>query len=237
MIRSRQRFAFAKRGAAVMLAATLTAGMVPTMALAQADGSGGATASAAATNDGFYLEEGRTYTVPVSWLNASTGAESMAASYLSKTATVSYRDGGYDIRVSANDKGMSELLGMTYGGTAAVSTGAGEFQILSSTLTGSIGVSLTIKTMQDMGMGAVGVNLSLTRPACRRSRRRSTPTLSQRPTLNRLPIPIPNRRPSPLPIRTPAPNPTRATSQRSARPTPCPSRSQTQAASPPWPET
>lgn len=162
MIRSRQRFAFAKRGAAVMLAATLTAGMVPTTALAQTDGSGGATASvAAATNDGFYLEEGRTYTVPVSWLNASTGAESMAASYLSKTATVSYHDGGYDIRISANDKGMGELLGVSYGGIEAAKTGEGQFQIASSTLNGSMPVSLTIKTMQDMGMGPVGVSMSL----------------------------------------------------------------------------
>ena len=189
MIRSRQGFAFAKRGAAVMLAATLTAGMVPTMALAQAGGSSAAAAAAAATNDGFYLEEGQTYTVPVSWLNAATGAESMAASYLSKTATVSYRDGGYDIRVSANDKGMSELLGMTYGGTAAVSTGAGEFQILSSTLTGSIGVSLTIKTMQDMGMGAVGVNLSL-----------DTSSLPTQP-------PVVEPDPEPTPEPTPDPNP------------------------------
>lgn len=178
-----------KRGAAVMLAATLTAGMVPTMAFAQSDGAGTAAAAAAATNDGFYLEEGQTYTVPVSWLNAATGAESMAASYLSKTATVSYRDGGYDIRVSANDKGMSELLGMTYGGTAAVSTGAGEFQILSSTLTGSIGVSLTIKTMQDMGMGAVGVNLSL-----------DTSSLPTQP-------PVVEPDPEPTPEPTPDPNP------------------------------
>lgn len=203
MIRSRQRFAFAKRGAAVMLAATLTAGMVPTMALAQADGSGGATASAAATNDGFYLEEGRTYTVPVSWLNASTGAESMAASYLSKTATVSYRDGGYDIRVSANDKGMSELLGMTYGGTAAVSTGAGEFQILSSTLTGSIGVSLTIKTMQDMGMGAVGVNLSLDTSGLPTE----PPAVEPDPGPTPDPEPAPNPDPDPSPAPDPDPNP------------------------------
>ena len=204
MIRSRQRFAFAKRGAAVMLAATLTAGMVPTMALAQAGGSSAATAAAAAaTNDGFYLEEGRTYTVPVSWLNASTGAESMAASYLSKTATVSYRDGGYDIRVSANDKGTSELLGMTYGGTAAVSTGAGEFQILSSTLTGSIGVSLTIKTMQDMGMGAVGVNLSLDTS----SLPTEPPAVDPDPEPTPDPEPAPNPDPEPTPEPTPDPNP------------------------------
>lgn len=162
MMRSRQGFSFAKRGAAVMLAATLTAGMVPTMALAQVGDAGSAAASAVATGDGFYLEEGKSYSVPVAWLNASTGTESMAASYLSKTATVSYGNGVYDIRVSANDKGMSELLGMTYdGGTPAVSTGEGEFQILSNSLGGTIAVSLTIKTMQDMGMGAVGVNLSL----------------------------------------------------------------------------
>ena len=101
MIRSRQGFSFAKRGAAVMLAATLTAGMVPTMAFAQVDGAGGATATvaAAATGDGFYLEEGQAYTVPVSWLK-TTGGTSMMAQYFSSSATVTYANGAYAVEVS-----------------------------------------------------------------------------------------------------------------------------------------
>ena len=57
-----------------MLAATLTAGMVPVTALAQDEGVGAAPAAAAtaaagtvATGAGVYLGEGKADPVPVSW--------------------------------------------------------------------------------------------------------------------------------------------------------------------------
>ena len=67
MAQSRQKFAFARCGASVALAATLSLSMVPATALAEvdSDAQGGAVAAAAAdivqTPDGFYVEKGKAY--------------------------------------------------------------------------------------------------------------------------------------------------------------------------------
>lgn len=117
MMRTRQGFACAKRGAAVMLAATLTAGMIPVTALAQ-QGAGdtgtvaAASTGAAATGDGFYLEEGKAYPVGVTFAgegSLSATVSSMMTRYFGSSASLVYQGGSYSLTLSFAE--YSEAIG------------------------------------------------------------------------------------------------------------------------------
>lgn len=79
MIRSRQGFSFAKRGAAVMLAATLTAAWCRRWR-SQVDGGGRWRRWPQQYGRRVLFGRGQAYTVPVSWLK-TTGGTSMMAQY------------------------------------------------------------------------------------------------------------------------------------------------------------
>ena len=191
MIRSRQRFAFAKRGAAVMLAATLTAGMVPTMALAQSDGAGTTAAAAAVTNDGFYLEEGQTYSVGMTWSNDF----GMGARFLGTQAQLVYTGGAYIAKLTLTSEGQTyaDNAVLTYNGVDYASEN-GTFSLPLSSLTS--GLQITITKMGNMPMKpTVDVALDLS----------ELPT--QPPVVEPDPEPTPDPEPEPTPEPEPEPTP------------------------------
>lgn len=71
---------------------------------------------AVTTTDGFKLVAGKEYTLPVSFINATTGEQSTAANFMEAAATVSYADGSYAVTVTPNAQGKQFLTAMTYGG-------------------------------------------------------------------------------------------------------------------------
>lgn len=81
------------------------------------------------TADGFKLVAGKEYTLPVSFINATTGEQSTAANFMEATATVSYADGSYSVTVTPNAQGKQFLTAMTYGGKSAVQNADGSFTI------------------------------------------------------------------------------------------------------------
>ena len=81
------------------------------------------------TADGFKLVAGKEYTLPVSFINATTGEQSTAANFMEATATVSYADGSYSVTVMPNAQGKQFLTAMTYGGKSAVQNADGSFTI------------------------------------------------------------------------------------------------------------
>ena len=93
MAQSRQKFAFARCGASVALAATLSLSMVPATALAEvdSDAQGGAVAAAAAdivqTPDGFYVEKGKAYAQKLTWLN-ETGKDMLEGAFGTNVSAV-----------------------------------------------------------------------------------------------------------------------------------------------------
>lgn len=109
---SRQKFGFARRGAAVVLAAALATGVMPASALAyvgsaQGGDAGVSAASAVETGDGFYLEQGKTYSLGVTYAGTGNFASmsdmvaSMLTKYFGSTVDVSANgDGSYTIVVS-----------------------------------------------------------------------------------------------------------------------------------------
>lgn len=200
MIRSRQGFSFAKRGAAVVLAATLTAGMVPTMAFAQGDGAGGATATAAAaaTGDGFYLEEGQAYTVPLSFSSDVSMVVSMATRYLGSSASVVYENGSYTVKLTASSTAIETV---TLAGKTATRTPVSDTQVEFtvsgvSTLAGAQAVSMSVGG----AMGGQSFDFSVSFDTS------SLPT--QPPVVEPEPDPTPDPEPTPTPDPTPDPEPT-----------------------------
>lgn len=198
MIRSRQGFSFAKRGAAVMLAATLTAGMVPTMALAQGDGAGGTTATvaAAATGDGFYLEEGQAYTVPLAFSSDVSMVVSMATRYLGSSASVVYENGSYTVKITASSTAIETV---TLAGKAAARTPVSDTQVEFtvsgvSTLAGAQAVSMSVGG----AMGGQSFDFSVSFDTS------SLPT--QPPVVEPEPDPAPDPEPTPDPDPEPAPD-------------------------------
>lgn len=115
MAQSRQKFAFARCGASVALAATLSLSMVPATALAEvgSDAQGGAVATSAAdtikTNDGFYMDKGKVYSLPVTYSSDMPGLGSVAAGMLQGYF-------GNNVKVSANDDGSYAVV-IYFGGT------------------------------------------------------------------------------------------------------------------------
>ncbi len=106
------------------------------------------------TADGFKLVAGKEYTLPVSFINASTGAESTAASFMEASAKVVYADGAYSVTVTPNSQGAQFLTAMTYEGKAAVRNDDGSFTISGvSAINKDITVSVTMPAgTVDMGI-------------------------------------------------------------------------------------
>lgn len=173
MTRSRQGFAFVKRGAAVMLAATLTAGMVPGMALAEISKQGADTVTGALANtgDGYALESGKTYPVGVTW-GAGAGFENfagmipgMVGGYFGNTVSVSLNGGGgYNVVISfGGDKGYSEAIGdIVYNGQTISQSADKTYTLTVDSLDAVINANIVIGGgMASMFPNGVGTTMAL----------------------------------------------------------------------------
>lgn len=115
---NRQKFAFAKRGAAAMLAVTLVSSMTPVMALAQSGEAGVSSAIEAqaqktAVDD--QMVEGQEYTVNITW----SDDYGMGTKYLGTQAQVSYENGSYTVKLTIQDsENYSKIGDLTYNGVA-----------------------------------------------------------------------------------------------------------------------
>ncbi|HIR43361.1 MAG TPA: hypothetical protein IAB86_08305, partial [Candidatus Aphodovivens avicola] len=150
MTRSRQVFStasFAKRGASVMLAATLAVGSVPAISLAQANlGMEGAPIALAAEGSGYDLEVGKAYVVGATWSNDFN----MGARFLGSQATVVFDGGSYAVKMTLADEGKQFIDSaiLTFGGAQYRPDGEGTFTFPFAALEDSF--SLTITKMGDM---------------------------------------------------------------------------------------
>ncbi len=106
------------------------------------------------TADGFKMVAGKEYALPVSFVNASTGAASSASAFMEASATVVYADGAYSVTVTPNAQGAQFLTAMAYNGKDAVKNADGSFTISGvSTIAKDITVSVTMPAgTVDMGV-------------------------------------------------------------------------------------
>ena len=111
---------------------------------------------AVTTTDGFKLVAGKEYALPVSFINATTGAQSTAANFMEATATVSYADGSYSVTVTPNAQGKQFLTAMTYGGKSAVQNADGSFTISGVP---AINKDITVSVTMPGGTVDMGVRL------------------------------------------------------------------------------
>lgn len=111
------------------------------------------------TADGFKLVAGKEYALPVSFINATTGAQSTAANFMEATATVSYADGSYSVTVTPNAQGKQFLTAMTYGGKSAVQNADGSFTISGVP---AIDKDITVSVTMPGGTVDMGVRLDTT---------------------------------------------------------------------------
>lgn len=111
------------------------------------------------TADGFKLVAGKEYTLPVSFINATTGEQSTAANFMEATATVSYADGSYSVTVTPNAQGKQFLTAMTYGGKSAVQNADGSFTISGVP---AINKDITVSVTMPGGTVDMGVRLDTT---------------------------------------------------------------------------
>lgn len=114
---------------------------------------------AVTTADGFKLVAGKEYTLPVSFINATTGEQSTAANFMEATATVSYADGSYSVTVTPNAQGKQFLTAMTYGGKSAVQNADGSFTISGVP---AINKDITVSVTMPGGTVDMGVRLDTT---------------------------------------------------------------------------
>lgn len=114
---------------------------------------------AVTTVDGFKLVAGKKYTLPVSFINATTGEQSTAANFMEATATVSYADGSYSVTVTPNAQGKQFLTAMTYGGKSAVQNADGSFTISGVP---AIDKDITVSVTMPGGTVDMGVRLDTT---------------------------------------------------------------------------
>ena len=152
-----------RRGTAIILAATLSTSMVPALALADADGAGApqATASAAATtqnSDGFYLEAGKAYTVPVTY--GDDYHMGMMGQYFASTAQVTYADGAYQVVLSIPDQANYEKIGDITANGTTVKQSNGTYTVSASTLKSVFSANIMIPKMA--GMFPNGVRFTVT---------------------------------------------------------------------------
>lgn len=111
------------------------------------------------TADGFKLVAGKEYALPVSFINATTGAQSTAANFMEATATVSYADGSYSVTVTPNAQGKQFLTAMTYGGKSAVQNADESFTISGVP---AIDKDITVSVTMPGGTVDMGVRLDTT---------------------------------------------------------------------------
>ncbi len=106
------------------------------------------------TADDFKLVAGKGYALPVAFVNATTGGQSAAASFMEASATVVYADGAYSVTVTPNAQGKQFLTAMTYGGKSAVQNADGSFTVSGvSAINKDITVSVTMPAgTVDMGI-------------------------------------------------------------------------------------
>lgn len=114
---------------------------------------------AVTTADGFKLVAGKEYTLPVSFINATTGEQSTAANFMEATATVSYADGSYSVTVTPNAQGKQFLTAMAYGGKSAVQNADGSFTISGVP---AINKDITVSVNMPGGTVDMGVRLDTT---------------------------------------------------------------------------
>ena len=114
---------------------------------------------AVTTTDGFKLVAGKEYTLPVSFINATTGEQSTAANFMEDAATVSYADGSYAVTVTPNAQGKQFLTAMTYGGKSAVQNADGSFTISGVP---AINKDITVSVTMPGGTVDMGVRLDTT---------------------------------------------------------------------------
>lgn len=114
---------------------------------------------AVTTTDGFKLVAGKEYTLPVSFINATTGEQSTAANFMEAAATVSYADGSYAVTVTPNAQGKQFLTAMTHGGKSAVQNADGSFTISGVP---AINKGITVSVTMPGGTVDMGVRLDTT---------------------------------------------------------------------------
>lgn len=114
---------------------------------------------AVTTTDGFKLVAGKEYTLPVSFINATTGEQSTAANFMEAAATVSYADGSYAVTVTPNAQGKQFLTAMTYGDKSAVQNADGSFTISGVP---AINKDITVSVTMPGGTVDMGVRLDTT---------------------------------------------------------------------------
>lgn len=111
---------------------------------------------AVTTADGFKLVAGKEYALPVAFINATTGAESTAASFMEASAKVVYADGAYSVTVTPNSQGAQFLTAMMYEGKAAVRNDDGSF-----TISGVSAINKDIMVSVTMPAGTVDMGIRL----------------------------------------------------------------------------
>ena len=114
---------------------------------------------AVTTADGFKLVAGKEYTLPVSFINATTGEQSIAANFMEATATISYADGSYSVTVTPSAQGKQFLTAMTYAGKTAVQNADGSFTISGVP---AINKDITVSVTMPGGTVDMGVRLDTT---------------------------------------------------------------------------
>ena len=114
---------------------------------------------AVTTADGFKLVAGKEYTLPVSFINATTGEQSTAANFMEATATISYADGSYSVTVTPNAQGKQFLTAMMYAGKSAVQNADGSFTISGVP---AINKDITVSVTMPGGTVDMGVRLDTT---------------------------------------------------------------------------
>lgn len=114
---------------------------------------------AVTTTDGFKLVAGKEYTLPVSFINATTGEQSTAANFMEAAATISYADGSYSVTVTPNAQGKQFLTAMMYAGKAAVQNADGSFTISGVP---AINKGITVSVTMPGGTVDMGVRLDTT---------------------------------------------------------------------------
>lgn len=97
---------------------------------------------AVATPGGFYLVKDKAYTLPVSFLNQTTGEASAAATFLEKSANVTWNGEKYLVVFSVTEQGKSFILDVP----GATDLGNGRWQVTTDSLTQALPVTFSLQT-------------------------------------------------------------------------------------------
>lgn len=111
------------------------------------------------TADGFKLVAGKEYSLPVSYINATTGATSAAAGFMEATATVMYENGSYSVTLAPNAQGKQALTAMNFNGKDVAKNADGSYTISGVT---AINKDLTVSVTAPMGSVDMLVRLDTT---------------------------------------------------------------------------